>query len=44
MEQILYTFPVKKSLEGDHISSYTASKLQQLLREVVTNERGTGNV
>lgn len=38
---VLYTFPVKK-LEGDHISSYTASKLQQLLREVVTNERGTG--
>jgi penicillin-binding protein 4B len=37
----LYRFP-KKSLEGDHISSYTASKLQQLLREVVVNEKGTG--
>jgi penicillin-binding protein 4B len=37
----LFSFP-KKSIEGDTISPYTAGKLQQLLREVVENEKGTG--
>lgn len=34
-------FP-KEKLKGDRISSYTAMKLQKLLREVVLNEHGTG--
>jgi penicillin-binding protein 4B len=37
----LFSFP-RKSIEGDTISPYTAVKLQQLLREVVKNEKGTG--
>lgn len=37
----LYNFP-EKSLTGENLSPYTASKLQQLLREVVINEDGTG--
>lgn len=32
----------EKELQGDTISPYTASKLQKLLREVVTNKEGTG--
>ncbi|MHC0035821.1 peptidoglycan D,D-transpeptidase FtsI family protein [Pseudoneobacillus sp. C159] len=32
----------KKSLPGKTIEPYTAMKLQKLLREVVTNENGTG--
>ncbi|MBT2754636.1 penicillin-binding protein 2 [Mesobacillus foraminis] len=31
-----------KKLEGDTISSYTAQRLQKLLREVVIDEEGTG--
>ncbi|MEH7442266.1 penicillin-binding protein 2 [Bacillus sp. JJ1122] len=34
-------FP-KEKLKGDRITSYTAMKLQKLLREVVVNEHGTG--
>ncbi|MEH7887143.1 penicillin-binding protein 2 [Bacillus sp. JJ1609] len=34
-------FP-KEKLKGDRISSYTAMKLQKLLREVVVNDHGTG--
>nr|WP_295969577.1 penicillin-binding protein 2 [uncultured Bacillus sp.] len=34
----------EQKLEGDNISPYTASKLQKLLREVVINKEGTGNV
>ncbi|WHX39411.1 penicillin-binding transpeptidase domain-containing protein [Mesobacillus sp. AQ2] len=34
-------FP-KDKLPGEHISPYTAMKLQKLLREVVVNEEGTG--
>ncbi len=32
----------KQGLQGESISPYTASKLQKLLREVVTNHEGTG--
>lgn len=32
----------EQELQGDTISPYTASKLQKLLREVVTNKEGTG--
>lgn len=32
----------EKEQEGERISSYTAAKLQRLLREVVTHEEGTG--
>ncbi len=32
----------KQGLQGETISPYTASKLQKLLREVVTNHEGTG--
>ncbi|WP_071395852.1 peptidoglycan D,D-transpeptidase FtsI family protein [Bacillus tuaregi] len=32
----------EKNLEGDRISSYTATKLQRLLRYVVTHGEGTG--
>lgn len=32
----------ESELQGDTISPYTASKLQKLLREVVTNKEGTG--
>jgi len=32
----------QEDLSGDTISPYTAAKLQQLLREVVVNEKGTG--
>lgn len=32
----------EKKLQGDKISSYTAMKLQKLLREVVVNPNGTG--
>ncbi|MCU9613961.1 penicillin-binding transpeptidase domain-containing protein [Caldibacillus lycopersici] len=39
----LYSFP-QESLGGDEISPYTAMKLQQLLREVVVNENGTGRL
>lgn len=38
----MFTFH-KQNLEGDNLSPYTASKLQQLLREVVINEQGTGH-
>lgn len=37
----LYNFP-KKSLQGEQLSPYTIRKLQQLLREVVVNDAGTG--
>lgn len=37
----LYQFPEKK-LKGDTLAPYTISKLQQLLREVVVDEEGTG--
>lgn len=37
----MYEFPKTES-KGDSIAPYTAMKLQELLREVVTNEQGTG--
>lgn len=37
----LYSFG-KKELEGDTLSPYTISRLQELLREVVVNQNGTG--
>lgn len=37
----LVTFKEKK-LEGETISPYTATKLQKVLREVITHEEGTG--
>lgn len=37
----MIVFP-KEKLEGKQIAPYTAMKLQTLLREVVTNEKGTG--
>ena len=37
----LYQFDAKK-LEGESLSPYTISRLQELLREVVVNEKGTG--
>jgi len=37
----LYSFD-RQELDGEKISPYTASRLQKLLREVVTNEKGTG--
>ncbi|MEY8342589.1 peptidoglycan D,D-transpeptidase FtsI family protein [Niallia circulans] len=36
-----YSFD-KQELDGEKISPYTASRLQKLLREVVTNNKGTG--
>ncbi|MGI8349680.1 peptidoglycan D,D-transpeptidase FtsI family protein [Niallia circulans] len=36
-----YSFD-KQELDGGKISPYTASRLQKLLREVVTNNKGTG--
>jgi cell division protein FtsI/penicillin-binding protein 2 len=37
----MYEFP-KKKMKGDTLAPYTAMKLQALLREVVTNDHGTG--
>lgn len=37
----LIRFP-DKAIAGDTIAPYTAMELQKLLREVITNERGTG--
>jgi penicillin-binding protein 4B len=34
----------EKELDGDTITSYTATRLQRLLREVVTNSEGTGRL
>ena len=39
----MFNFPKRKG-EGEQIAPYTAMKLQSLLREVVTNEKGTGRL
>jgi len=40
----LYHFQKKPLLSSEQLAPYTVMKLQQLLREVVTNEKGTGRM
>lgn len=40
----MFNFPKNKAVGGEKIAPYTAMKLQSLLREVVTNEKGTGRL